>query len=917
MRVFVASWRTALRVARREARRARGRSLLVIAMIGVPVLFLTFAAVSYDMFTLTGAEKADRTMGTADARIQWDGRVPMVQMPDPYTDGAWEDADATYGKDRPPSTDVGTLDELATTLGSGTRAIPLRRGTVEMRTADGIGELNATSVDANDPLTRGFVEVREGRAPRSSSEVALTPQAAARLGVGIGGTVRSADERHSSTVVGLVEFPSRLEEVVLFAPTGDKQPTEFSVKERSWLVDTPSLLDWHRVRQLNQLGLVVASRAVFLNPPPSAELPDASDQVDADQLTFGSLIAGLALLEIVLLAGPAFAVSARRRQRQLALVAANGGTPAQVRRIVLADGVVLGAVGALVGVAAGILIAFAARPYVEESLAHVRAGGYRVFPVALAVIAGLAVVTGVLAALVPAFITARQNVVSSLAGRRGITRSKKRWLVIGAGLVAVGAAIVVSSALHREPIDASMNLSRPRGETIMLAGLVLGELGLVLCTPALVGLIARLGRILPLAPRIALRDAARNRASAAPAISAVMAAVAGSVALGLYFQSSAMQQREEYRLHVPLGFIEAMGGPESDWAAAETALRASTPVVDVRRVSSPSCADPAKPQPCLLSLVQLPEFACPYETIQETEHRPLTADEQRAARADSRCDDAEGAMFLRHDVTVDDGTALAVLTGASGDDLAAAIAMLRAGGVVVRDPTVIKNGRSTFSLIDGVAADGSPAEARRVEFPAYLLRTGIPGGPIVSSAALAQAHLSAQPTRLVASTTRVPTQAERDRLAKNLDALGVDIIVEDGPTVEFDTRLLLLLAAAAAVTLGAAAIGTGLAAADGRADLSTLAAVGASPRLRRRLSLSQSGVIAGLGSLLGALAGAGTAVAIIVALNQRYADTWPAPPDLPIAVPWPYFALSLLVVPGIAMLGAGMLTRSRLSIERR
>jgi putative ABC transport system permease protein len=61
------------------------------------------------------------------------------------------------------------------------------------------------------------------------------------------------------------------------------------------------------------------------------------------------VVAGLALLEVVLLAGPAFAVSARRRQRQLALVAANGGTPAHVRRMVLADGVVLGLAGAVLG----------------------------------------------------------------------------------------------------------------------------------------------------------------------------------------------------------------------------------------------------------------------------------------------------------------------------------------------------------------------------------------------------------------------------------------------------------------------------------------------------------------------------------------------------------------------------------------
>jgi putative ABC transport system permease protein len=119
------------------------------------------------------------------------------------------------------------------------------------------------------------------------------------------------------------------------------------------------------------------------------------------------------------------------------------------------------------------------------------------------------------------------------------------------------------------------------------------------------------------------------------------------------------------------------------------------------------------------------------------------------------------------------------------------------------------------------------------------------------------------------------------------------------------------------ITLGAAAIATGLAAADGRTDLATLAAVGASPRVRRGLSLSQSGVIAGLGSLLGAAAGLGGAVAVLVALNRGLAEIWPAPTPYPITVPWLNVGVALLLVPLVAMLGAGLLTRSRLPIERR
>jgi putative ABC transport system permease protein len=73
-------------------------------------------------------------------------------------------------------------------------------------------------------------------------------------------------------------------------------------------------------------------------------------------------------------------------------------------------------------------------------------------------------------------------------------------------------------------------------------------------------------------------------------------------------------------------------------------------------------------------------------------------------------------------------------------------------------------------------------------------------------------------------------------------------------------------------------------------------------------------VIAGLGSLLGAVAGLGGAVAVLLALNRGYADIWPTPTPYPITLPWLNIGIALLVV---AMIGAGLLTRSRLPIERR
>jgi putative ABC transport system permease protein len=913
---FLGTWVTALRVARREARRSKGRSAMVVVMIAFPVLGLAFAAVSYDMFTLTPGERADRVMGTADARVRWDYRGPVAQDLD---GNAWPESSGDPNVGGGPGEGGGepTEAELRTRLPAGSTTVPLRRGTVRLRTAEGVGDLNAVIVDASHPLTHGFFEVLEGRAPRGPSEVALSVEAVGRLGQTIGRTIGTADGAHRFTVVGLVEFPSLLEQVSLFAPEAEPVVQRYGGLDRTWLVDSPTPLDWNRVRDLNRLGIGVASRAVFLDPPPEAELASAAGVPLGDrELALGVVVGGLGLLEVVLLAGPAFAVSARRRQRQLALVAANGGTPAHVRRIVLADGVVLGLAGAAVGIALGIVAAFIGRPFLE-GLINARAGAYRVFPLALTVIAGLAVVIGLLAALVPAFITARQDVVTALAGRRGAIRSRKRWLFLGIGMAAAGTALAAAGTFT---VDAN----------VLLAGLVVGELGLVLCTPALVGLIARFGRVVPLALRIALRDAGRNRAAAAPAISAVMAAVAGSVAVGLFF-SSEQAAYAELTTPLPVGTVTVTtatgedGQPASDPATVEAIVRTTLPVTAIHRVSRVGCApETAEPAARICRLeAQLPVARrCPYQQIVMDGTRALTPEEVRAARRDPRCHDPYAGLGTGQ-VLVDDGSALAAITDASPEDVAAATAVLRSGGVVVRDASYVEDGRMTFAVLnrrptEPVNSGDDTVGAPRMSFPAYLLTTGNAGAPpIVSPKAITRAGLDREADRMIIETTRPPTQAELDRLRQRLETLDSYVDQQEAPRQDLNLMLWVLAGAAGLVTIGAAGIATGLAAADGRADLSTLAAVGASPRLRRGLSLSQSGVIAGLGSLLGAAAGMGAAVAIVVALNQRYADVWPGPPEMPILVPWVSLAVSLLIVPLVAMLGAGMITRSRLPIERR
>ncbi|BCB87687.1 hypothetical protein Psuf_050000 [Phytohabitans suffuscus] len=257
------SWLTALRIARREARRAKGRSALVVAMIALPVLALAFAAASYDMFRLRPAERADREMGAADARLLWeyDGRVTQ----DPRGNG-W----ATEG---PPAARPRTEAEVLAALPAGSRIIPTLEGYSDFRTASGIGTVGTRGLDVRDPLTAGLATLLDGRAPATSGEVAISPKAAERLGAGIGDTIRDPDRTRSWTVTGLVEFPDSLFETVVFLPGA--MPTGPNTSDsQGWLWDAPAPVTWDQVKQLNQRGMVVFSRDVLLHPPPASQTPD-------------------------------------------------------------------------------------------------------------------------------------------------------------------------------------------------------------------------------------------------------------------------------------------------------------------------------------------------------------------------------------------------------------------------------------------------------------------------------------------------------------------------------------------------------------------------------------------------------------------------------------------------------------------
>ncbi|MET7420261.1 FtsX-like permease family protein [Dactylosporangium sp. NPDC005555] len=886
-------WLVSLRIARREARRAKGRTALVLGLILLPVLGLSFAAVNYDMFTLTKAEQLDRELGAFDASVRW-----------PFAGQIGQDAEG-YGVMDPGKAEPATptAEGLLALLPAGSRIARVDERYLRLRGATGEQRLRAHQLDVAGAAYRGKVSVLRGTAPAADGEIALNARGMDLLGVRLGGTV-TLPGRGDVRVVAEVEFPADLWPIAVLRPgTLAAEPPDSSTR---WLVDAPAPIGWDQVKDLNRHGLVVRSRTVVLDPPPDAPTWDESD---GSVFQLGILVFGLGVLEVVLLAGPAFAVGARRRRRELALVAANGGTPAQLRRIVLADGVLLGVVAAVAGTLVAIAAAFATRGVFEEHVAQARAGGYRVFPLALLGIAGLALVAGVGAALVPAFAAARTDVVAALAGRRNRTGPGRRWLVVGLCTIGAGAAVATYGVVA---IDSN----------VVMAGLVLAELGLVVCTPSLVGLIARLGRRLPLAPRIAVRDLARNRSSTAPAISAVMAAVLGAVTVGVFLASDVQRQRDMQIKALPDGYAELIRGRGDRGERADAlptqrlveAATATLPVAETAELRGATCPATAPAEGyCYLHPVRPEHRRCPYKAGEASE-----ADQRKAAR-DPRCHENSYTMSGGGNATtiVDDGSAVGLISAATGDDLARAEATLRAGGAVVADPDLIEDGKVILAV---ASADDPDGERHTVTVPGHLTTTAVSLIFVaISPQAVAEAGLAVEVKGIVVATSRMPTRAESGNFDAAVEALGNHYhgTVAFPYVPDATVNLIVLAIVAAVIALGAAGIATGLAAVDSRPDLATLGAIGASPSVRRRLTLSQAGVIAGLGSLLGAAAGFGAGWAVLAALNRKALSVWPSDMPYPLVVPWSNVAVAVLVVPLVAMAGTALFTRARLPIERR
>lgn len=781
------------------------------------------------------------------------------------------------------------------------------------------------------------LELVSGRWPEGADEALVTASGIDR-GLPAKGpvsvSIARAGAEQSFAVVGVARVGSIYGDVGLVTAV---EPAGLGQSQGAWIVRGADPVTWDDVLALNEYGFRVTSAAVLREPPAIDELPADLQQSASGDDSQMRLIVGLggAMLLIIttLLVGPAFAVSAARQRRTLALAASNGASTAVLRRTVLASALVLGATSAVMGTVLGVALT----PLVIRGLN--RWADYRVdvaLDIPWGLLAGIAlcaIASTLTAALVPARGLGRLDIVGVMRGQAVSPPPSRVVLAVGVVLTAVGALVVLGSTgvAGLPSVTRLLGVQTGADYAVTLGAVVLIVGSLFLVPVALSG-VGRLGRHLPTTLRMAARDLARHRSRSAPSIAAVLAAVAG-LSFGLTGLASDTEQAR--RTHTPVALpgeavVRAWGGEP----ITADALRAAAPgLVVTENVAAGSVDpmngyDPMPTEPYRLEFVTIVPPGC-------TAARTIS-DPQWEAAENARWLAAEEAgttdSFVYCKAPCVAGSAFYAGSGSTlllpaeeivrrlGLDATQAEAV-RAGAVISRtlapssvSGDEVRMARGTFVTDPNATGPIDPQVqvTQEATLPVIQLpdSTRTEGSMLGASLMLASDSpvTTGWPTRPESFTVRDGAGAPvtDETLERLREVLGdeFDVSAERGFTRDDRTVVAALLGVFALLILVITLTSTALTVAEQQSDQATLAALGATRGTRRLMAGAAAFLLAAVGCVLGVAVGLVPGIAISRALTS---NGWSAATGVPegqetiLVIPW----ISLLVVGVLVPVVAG------------
>ncbi|MET8013795.1 ABC transporter permease [Streptomyces sp. NPDC005271] len=384
--------------------------------------------------------------------------------------------------------------------------------------------------------------ITDGRAPKAEGEIALDAKSAQRGHYKAGDTIRVS-----------VDGPVRTEKIVAIFTTDDGNVAAggslalFDNATAQRLFAKPGQFDEIDVKAAAGTSQTALKSAIDKVLPKEAEAQtgqkladDQAEQIKQSMsgMQTGMLVfAGIALFVGIFIIANTFTMLVAQRTRELALMRAVGASRRQVTRSVLIEAVVVGAVAAVTGFAAGIGIGAGLRSLLSSTGALIPDGPLIIEPTTVAVSLVVGIVVTVLAAWLPGRRAAKippvaaMNSVHAPPTTRGLVVRNS----IGAVLAAAGTALVLYGAGQGSDGKGPMGL----GAAVLVVGVFV--LTPLLSRP----LIAAAGpvlRVFGMPGKLARQNAVRNPRRTAATASALMVGltlitgmtvIAGSVQKGI------------------------------------------------------------------------------------------------------------------------------------------------------------------------------------------------------------------------------------------------------------------------------------------------------------------------------------------------------------------------------------------------
>lgn len=859
---YVGGWRVALRLAARDMRKHRGRAALVALLIGLPLLLVSGAGTFAFTKDVNASEGIARTMGATQARIDGAGEVNALTQ---STDGlSWgsgsSDARRTLHFPGKPKHPVASDIQQVT----GGSVLPVTDQYLRVGVGDRRVRADILGIDGRNKAYAGMARLTSGRWPTRPGEV-LVSKAGAAHGIPATGSLTLFDVAgHPSklTVVGRATTPNAEDLVALPAAHTD-----------SWILQRSSPVRWSEVKQLNWYGLVVTSREVIHHPAQAdADPVTGMDYSPVPPAVWVLLGVGLVIV-IALLAGPAFAASGSRHRRALAQLASNGATKRQLRKYVLAQALLLGALAALASIVLGAgLGAIAAKLYGRLSPTSAAPGpielrwGWGLLLFAIAVFASL------VAAFVPAVAAARVNLIAVLRGHVSAARVRVGWPILGL-VIAVAGGVTLTATLVSSGINAQRLSPELMGGTII--GTVALFAGTLMTAPWLLTRLGLLARHLPLSFRVATRDISRQRGRAVATVGAILATVAALTTLSIGFASSDRASSDAYQQSLPVGegMVNLVGAGTAKVAAAESVVRRAVPDATV---------------------VPLRTFDASADGL--AGGRLIAASPEQLAQI-FRLDNRDLAALKKGAVVLAGGsersTVKTVRLAVHGKKGAA----LRSVTLPVRVSTQKKSFRPVPLKSNAYTSYGSGVDADALVSARTARR--IPGDSGVGE--------------LVVRAPDGISAAAQQQVVERLDGDSY-LYVERGYHVAGAWLFWLIGGVFGLLVLVATLVSTALSNAESRGDSATLASLGAPATLRRKIAGANAAVVglfgAALGLAVGAVAGIAVSNPVSLITNQNSHHTVTA-------IPWLPLLTVVIGVPLLAAALAALATRGRVPMTRR